>query len=166
MGRCHRRSAAKDREDRMIAKKPDKPIKEIKTPGLEYLFHDGELHAIVLRGDYKGDSVTFFTPESFSQQLGYLPHKKGDIIKPHVHRTTTKAVQHTQEVLIVKKGRVRVDFFDKGRSPVFSETVESGDVILLCCGGHGFEFLADTVMIEIKQGPYAGILDKVRLEET
>ncbi len=150
----------------MSAKKSDKPFKEIKTPGLEYLFHEGELYAIVLRGDYKGDSVTFFTPESFSQQLGYLPHKKGDIVKPHVHRTTTNAVQHTQEVLIVKKGRVRVDFFDNARRPVFSEIVKSGDTIMICAAGHGFEFLADTVMIEIKQGPYVGILDKVRLDET
>jgi hypothetical protein len=121
----------------MIRKKSDKAVKEIKAKGLEYLFCEGELHAIVLRSDYKGDSVRFFTPESFSQQLGYHPHRKGDVIKPHEHRSTTKAVQHTQEVLILRKGRVRVDFFDKQGRPLFSETLDSGDIILLCGGDMG-----------------------------
>ncbi len=149
----------------MNAKKPDKPFKEIKAPGLEYLFHEGELYAIILRGDYKGDSVTFFTPPSFSQQLGYLPHKKGDRIKPHAHRITAKTILYTQEVLIVKFGRVRVRFYDGDHRQVFSEELGAGDMILLCAGGHGFEFLEDTVLVEIKQGPYSGSEDKQNIEE-
>jgi len=35
-------------------------------------------------------------------------------------------------------------------------------VILLAFGGHGFEMLAPTEMIEVKQGPYAGDADKTR----
>jgi hypothetical protein len=140
--------------------------KEIKTEGLEYLYHKGDIYSIVLRNTYKGDSISFFTPDSFSQQFGYLLHKKGAVIKPHEHRINTRTIQYTQEVLIIREGKVKVNFFDTDHQPVFSELLESGDVILLCGGGHGFEFLADTVMIEIKQGPYTGANDKVIFEET
>ena len=37
-----------------------------------------------------------------------------------------------------------------------------GDVILLAFGGHGFEMIEDSEIIEIKQGPYCGEFDKVR----
>jgi hypothetical protein len=42
--------------------------------------------------------------------------------------------------------------------------VDCGDVILLAYGGHGFEMLEPTEMIEVKQGPYAGDNDKTRFE--
>jgi hypothetical protein len=134
--------------------------KEIKTSGLEYLYQEGDLYAIVLRDNYKGDSIRFFTPDSFSQQLGYLPHKKGAVIKPHEHQINKREIHYTQEVLLIKKGRVQVNFYDLDHMPVFSEVLDSGDMILLCGGGHGFEMLLDTVMIEIKQGPYTGANDK------
>ena len=139
--------------------------KEIKTSGLEYLYHEGDLYSVVLRSNYKSDSVDFFTPDSFSQQLGYLPHRKGNIIKPHEHRINTRIVDYTQEVLIIKEGLLRVNYYDLNHCLFSSELLNAGDVILLCRGGHGFEFLEDTVMIEIKQGPYTGVDDKQTFEE-
>lgn len=139
-------------------------IKEISKEGVEYLYHEGELYSIILRDTLKCESITFFTPDSFSQQLGFLPHKKGNIIEPHRHRITKREILYTQEVLFLKKGKVKVNFYDSNHSYVGSEIVSSGDVILLCGGGHGFNILEDTVMIEVKQGPYVGIDDKVRFE--
>jgi len=138
--------------------------KEIKKEGLEFVYHEGELYCIILRDNYQSDSITFFTPDSFSQQLGFLPHKKGNIIKPHKHRITKREILYTQEVLLIKSGEVKVNFYDKNHTFTGSEILKSGDVILLCSGGHGFEMLEDTVMIEIKQGPYVGVDDKVRFE--
>jgi len=69
-------------------------------------------------------------------------------------------ILYTQEVLLIKKGKVKVNFYDKEKKFTGAETVSGGDVILLCAGGHGFEILEDTVMIEIKQGPYTGLDDK------
>ena len=40
--------------------------------------------------------------------------------------------------------------------------LQGGDVILLAEGGHGFEMLEDSEMVEVKQGPYAGDGDKTR----
>lgn len=137
-------------------------IKEIKKEGLEYVYHDGELYCIILRNQYDNESVAFFSPDSLSQQLGYLPHKKGKVIQPHRHKIHKRDILYTQEVLVVKKGQVKVNFYDKEKNHAGSEIVGEGDVILLCAGGHGFEMLEDTIMIEVKQGPYMGIDDKER----
>ena len=37
-------------------------------------------------------------------------------------------------------------------------------MILLSFGGHGFEMLEDSEIIEVKQGPFAGNIDKSRFE--
>ena len=41
-----------------------------------------------------------------------------------------------------------------------SRVIGPGDVILLISGGHGFEVLEEIEMVEVKQGPYAGEMDK------
>lgn len=113
--------------------------------------------AIILRADFTSDTVKFFTPDSFSQQLGFLPHKKGKILKPHIHKKVDRKIEVTQEVLFIKKGRIRVDLYNEDKKFVTSRELLSGDVILLCSGGHGFEVLEDLEMIEVKQGPYSGV---------
>ena len=138
--------------------------KETKSPGLEYWYHEGEQYCTILRDSFQSGSISFFTPDEFSQQLGYLPHKKGATIRPHLHKVNRREVLYTNEVLFVKTGRVRVNLYDKAKRFVGSDILEKGDFILLCGGGHGFEILEDTVMIEVKQGPYMGLDDKERFD--
>jgi hypothetical protein len=139
-------------------------IKEIKSEGLEYVYHEGELYCIILRDDYKSGKIEFFTPDSFSQQLGFLPHKKGNVIQPHKHKISKREILFTQEVLFIKRGMVKVNFYDHNAGFIGYEIINKGDVILLAGGGHGFEIMEDTIMIEIKQGPYVGVDDKMRFE--
>lgn len=68
----------------------------------------------------------------------------------------------TQEVLFVKKGILRVDFYDEYEDYLESKDLHAGDIILLISGGHGFQILEEVEMIEVKQGPYAGENDKKR----
>jgi hypothetical protein len=78
-------------------------------------------------------------------------------------RTSTircRAVRYTQEALFLRRGRLRIDFYDKDRTYVESRVIGPGDVILLISGGHGFEVLEEIEMVEVKQGPYAGEMDK------
>lgn len=129
---------------------------------IENFYHNDELHAVIIRTGYKKDGIAFFTPDDFSQQLGYMCRPKGYKIDPHVHNLVERKVVLTQEVLFVKSGKVRVDFFDDNRSYLESRILISGDVILLAAGGHGFEMIETTEMIEVKQGPYCGDADKTR----
>lgn len=123
-----------------------------------------EIIAIIIRRDFSKQGIHFFTADEFSQQLAYMHHPKGKIIEPHVHNAVSREVQYTLEVLFLKKGKLRVDFYDKNRTYLESRILEGGDVILLATGGHGFEVLEDIEMFEVKQGPYAGGLDKTRFE--
>jgi len=124
------------------------------------------LYAIIVRSNYKEkDCIKFFTPNEFSQQLAYMNRSKGYKIKPHIHKKNNKMTTYTQEVLFIKSGKVRVDFYDESKNYVISKILNSGDIILLSEGGHGFEFLDDAEIIEVKQGPYDKDKDKIRFDK-
>lgn len=131
---------------------------------IENIEHGGELLAMIIRASYAKPGISFFTDSSLSQQIGYMQHPSGKLIEPHVHNPVKREVHLTQEVLVLRKGRLRVDFYDEDQTYLYSRTLEAGDVILLIKGGHGFEVLEELEMFEIKQGPYAGDEDKTRFK--
>jgi hypothetical protein len=63
-------------------------------------------------------------------------------------------------VLIVLKGKIRVDFYTKKEKYLFSKIISKNHIIILIDGGHGFKILKPTEIIEIKQGPYSQKKDK------
>lgn len=123
-----------------------------------------KLIAIIIRNSYKTEGVEFITSNELSQQVAYMHHPIGKKILPHVHNLIQRSVIITQEVLFIKKGKLRVDFYDDYKDYLESRVLAEGDVILLVSGGHGFEVLEELEMIEVKQGPYAGEQDKTRFE--
>ena len=131
---------------------------------LNKVINKGQTLAIILRTTYKEKGINFFTPNEFSQQLAYMNRPSGYEIQPHVHNAVQREVQFTKEVLFIKSGKVRVDFYDNEKNYLESRILVSGDVILLAFGGHGFEMMEDSEIIEVKQGPYAGDADKTRFK--
>jgi mannose-6-phosphate isomerase-like protein (cupin superfamily) len=124
----------------------------------------GTVLAMIIPAQYSEPGIRFFTPPEFSQQLAYMRHPPGKQILPHVHNAVAREVFYTHEVLFLRKGRLRVDFYDQEKNYLESRILEAGDTILLASGGHGFEALEEIEMIEVKQGPYSGELDKTRFE--
>lgn len=129
---------------------------------IEKVFDKDRLLSIIIRKNFMKEGIEFFTPNDFSQQLAYMNRPKDYFIEPHVHNIVPREVTLTQEVLFIKSGRIRVDFYDDDKNYIESRELKSGDIILLSAGGHGFKMLEPTEMIEVKQGPYAGENDKVR----
>jgi hypothetical protein len=129
---------------------------------IEKINYKNLLLGLIIRHEYKAEGIQFFTEQDCSQQLGYMNRKKGYKIDPHRHNLVTRQVHMTQEVLFIRKGKVRVDFYDNDQNYIESKTLNTGDVILLADGGHGFEMLENSEIIEVKQGPYNGEVDKVR----
>lgn len=128
---------------------------------IEKILEFNKVLAIIIRTSFSKVGIEFFTPGDYSQQLGYMNRKQGYVIYPHIHNHVERRVTLTQEVLFLKSGRVRVDFYNDSKIYLESRILERGDVILLAAGGHGFEMLEDSEMIEVKQGPYCGDKDKV-----
>jgi hypothetical protein len=131
---------------------------------IQNIEHNGRVLAVLIRSNYSANGSEFFTPNDFSQQLGYMNRPQGYVIPPHVHNPVPREVQFTKEVLFIKSGRLRVDFFEDDQKYLESRMLVEGDVILLAFGGHGFAMLEPTEMIEVKQGRYAGESDKSRFE--
>lgn len=123
---------------------------------------NGKVYAILIRNDFSKDGVEFFTPDDYSQQLAYMKHPAGKKIDAHLHNAVKREVFYTQEVLVIKKGLLRVDFYMEDKTYIESIMLQTGDIILLVSGGHGFECIEEVEMIEIKQGPYLGEQDKTR----
>jgi hypothetical protein len=129
---------------------------------VEEIFYQNQLIAIIVSGQFSKPGIHFFTPNELSQQLAYMHHPTGKIIEPHVHNLVPRQVQYTQEVLFIRKGILRVDFYNNQQHYIESRVLEAGDVILLITGGHGFEVIEEVEMLEVKQGPYIGEHDKTR----
>lgn len=129
---------------------------------IEKINYQAKWLAFILRANYHAEGIQFFTPNDFSQQLGYMNRPQGYVIPPHVHKPVVREVYFTKEVLFIKSGKVRVDFYDDDQNYLESRVLNQGDVVLLAFGGHGFEMLEAGEIIEVKQGPYAGEEDKVR----
>lgn len=129
---------------------------------MEIRDNNGTLLALIIRNDYDKPGISFFTEDEFSQQLAYMHHPKGHVILPHVHNVVKREVLYTKETLIIKKGKLRCDFYTDDHKYIKSIVAETGDVLLLVSGGHGFECLDECQFFEVKQGPYAGEGDKTR----
>ena len=133
---------------------------------VEKIYHKKKLYALIVRARFrKKKGISFFTPNDTNQQFGYMKHNKGHIIKPHKHKKRTTKIFYTTEVIILFKGRLRVDFYDQKQKYLFSKIIKEKDIIMLVHGGHGFKVLKNIEMIEVKQGPYSKIKDKKKFNK-
>lgn len=129
---------------------------------VEEISHDGILLALVISHSYRADGLSFFTTTDMPLQLGYMNHPQGHKIIPHVHNVVERQLSQTQEVLIIRSGRTRLDLYDRNKNFVCSRELSAGDIILLANGGHGLEMIEPTEIVEVKNGPYDEKKDKTR----
>ena len=133
---------------------------------VEKIYHKKKLYALIVRAKFrKKKGISFFTPNDTNQQFGYMNHDKGHLIKPHKHKKRATKIFYTTEVIIIFKGSLRVDFYDQKQKYLFSKIIKEKDIIMLVHGGHGFKVLKNVEMIEVKQGPYHLIKDKIKFNK-
>ena len=132
---------------------------------IEKIIYKKKMLALIVRGKYRSKKgITFFTPNESTQQFAYMKHKKEHVVKPHLHKRRLTKVFYTTEVILLLKGILRVDFYNQFKKYLFSKILKKQDIIMLVHGGHGFKILKDVEMIEIKQGPYNLIKDKMKFK--
>jgi mannose-6-phosphate isomerase-like protein (cupin superfamily) len=131
---------------------------------IDKIEHNGILLSIIIPSNYREEGISFFTSNDLSQQLAFMCHPSSKQIQPHIHNPVPREVHYTQEVLFIRKGKLRVDFYTQEQKYLESRILKTGDAILLIQGGHGFEMLEQVEMIEVKQGPYVGEQDKTRFQ--
>ena len=121
--------------------------------------------AIVIRATDKVDGIEFFSPQDFAQQIGLMTRPSGYVVKAHIHNPVVRHTIGTQEVLVIRRGKILVKLFTNALSLESEITLNTGDVILLAHGGHEIEMIDETEILEIKQGPYGGLGDKTILSQ-
>ena len=116
---------------------------------------DTILAIIVKHGEIK-DKLNFITPENFPLQVGIHNREKDTYVKPHRHLNYDKLENFpVQEIFYIESGKIKVGLYhggEKAKEIILSK----GDLIILN-SGHDVQFLEDSKMIEIKQGPYRGV---------
>ena len=111
------------------------------------------------------DGLQFFSPEEDFVQVGTWSYPRGKHLRAHAHNEAPREVRWTQEVLYIRRGRIRAHVFDKRHVQVAELEAGPGDILVMLAGGHGYDILEDqTQVLEIKNGPYLGAeVDRVRL---
>jgi len=132
------------------------------TDLVERIFSGDACLAYVIRASFLPERTTFLTPPDYKQQVGYVVYSAGGVVQRHVHKPLERHLVGTSEVVIIRQGCCEVDIYDNDRKLVATRELREGDVMLMVSGGHGFRMLDDTVILEVKQGPYTGIDEKER----
>jgi mannose-6-phosphate isomerase-like protein (cupin superfamily) len=127
---------------------------------VELITANGQTLCYIIRGDTRPTDTTFITPPEAKQQVGFIVYPKGGVISRHIHRPLERHIIGMSEVLVVRSGHCQIDVYDEQENLVTAQDLYENDVVVMVGGGHGFQIKEDTVLLEIKQGPYLGAEDK------
>ena len=133
---------------------------------IDLIKYKKKLFAIIIKSNkIKKNGTNFISPKNFTHQVGFINRPKGYFIKPHTHKNFPRKINNTSEVLFVKSGIIRVDFYSNKKKYIFSKLLKKEDLIILNDGSHGFKVLKKCKLIEVKQGPFFKSLDKIRFKK-
>ena len=129
---------------------------------IEHITWNGKPLAYIIRAEMNPEKTTFLTPPEFNLQVGFVVYPAGGVVARHMHLPLERHIKGTSEVLVVKRGRCQMDVYSDDQELVATRDLRVGDIMLMVGGGHGFRMLEDTVLLEIKQGPYTSLDEKER----
>jgi len=127
---------------------------------VELITANGQTLCYVIRAKIRPRQTTFITPPEAKQQVGFIVYPKDSVIPRHIHKPLERHIIGMAEVLVVRSGHCQIEVYDEQKSLVTVCDLYKNDVVLMVGGGHGFQIKEDTVLLEIKQGPYLGADDK------
>jgi hypothetical protein len=123
---------------------------------IETITDGDETLAYIVRAPTAPTSTEFATPDDCVQQVGFIVHGAGFEIARHFHQPVERVIVGTPEVLVVRRGRCEIDIYSSNERLVATRELKPDDVMVMVGGGHGFRMLEDTILLEVKQGPYFG----------
>ena len=127
---------------------------------VEIITANGQVLCYVIPNSVHPEKTTFITPPEGKQQVGFIVYPKDGVIARHIHKPLERHIIGMAEVVVIRSGHCQIEVFDEALSLVAKRDLYQGDVVLMVGGGHGFQIKEDTVILEIKQGPYLGVEDK------
>lgn len=132
------------------------------APGVEVVSSGGVELCRIVKASFEPPGTVFVTSPEREQQVGFVKYAAGSEIARHYHLPVARHIHSTSEVVLVRSGRCDLDVYDDGQVLVATIEVGPGDLVIIEAGGHGFRVREDTVLLEVKQGPYAGLQERER----
>ena len=129
---------------------------------VERIEANGRLLCLIVRAPDNLPETTFVTSDDFNLQVGFVVYAAGTEVPRHFHKKVVREVTGTSEVIGVRQGACSVQIYDDAKRVVAERDLAEGDIVILVDGGHGFKMQEDTVLTEVKQGPYFGDDEKVK----
>jgi hypothetical protein len=123
---------------------------------IERITHKDITYAEIIWAEVTAEQTRFFSPAESSFQFGLLAHKAGFTEPAHYHKAVSKHVLDLQQMFVVQKGVVAVEFHTE-EGEMFREVIlKQGDAILLVDGVHAIRVIEDMQCVSVKQGPFTG----------
>jgi hypothetical protein len=121
--------------------------------------------AIILKSTEEVDTTTFFSSPEDAMQIGLISTDFHRGIPKHKHLNFERNLNSTSEFLLVRQGSCTLNLWGMEEEEVQSFELNVGDSVLLLGGVHSIDSQTkNLLLLEVKQGPYAGSLDKILLE--
>jgi hypothetical protein len=119
---------------------------------------NSEEYALIIDGSKIPDGLKFYTSDDKFVQVASWKYEEGKTLDAHSHKICERTSNVTQEVVIVKKGSIKVKIFNNDEELIAEEIIKEGDILIQFQGGHEYEILEDdTEVFEVKNGPYPGL---------
>lgn len=127
----------------------------------ETITHNGKVLCLIVRSELRAKTV-FHTSNDINLQVGHIVYRAGGEVQRHRHPPITRTVVGHAEVVIVESGRAHFDVYSEEDGQLLcTREVGPRDIVVVMAGGHGYRMIEDTVLIEVKQGPFSGVPEKI-----
>jgi len=126
---------------------------------------ENQLYAFVCSLNDVSKGLEFLSDDTDFIQLGTWNYEKNFSTVPHYHLEHDKPSNLTQEVVLVHKGSVKCRLFTKEGNYVDEVDINEGELIVQIYGVHEYIMNEDSIVLEIKNGPYYGPdVDRKRID--
>tara|TARA_B100001059_G_C17817861_1_gene576397 strand:- start:1626 stop:2045 length:420 start_codon:yes stop_codon:yes gene_type:complete len=116
-----------------------------------------EIHyCTIVKPNMSNEGLNFVTNDEKSLQVGIWNYEKGKNLEPHFHNTYDRNADITSESVFITKGKILIKVYTKNLELVLEETLQAGEMIIQFYGVHEYIMLEDSIVVETKNGPYAG----------
>lgn len=122
---------------------------------VEEIFYEKKRIALVIRSEFTTKDIHFFSDESDFFQLGFFYRKKGYSVPAHYHKPKSKIyLSELSECIQVKKGKIKISYFSHDLTYIATVVLLAGDTVMHTDVVHEVQFLQNSLILELKQGPY------------
>ena len=120
-----------------------------------------DLFALLIDIEESSGGTVPVTDPSWSLQLLVMNRTKGHVVRKHMHKKLSKSSSQPMEAMVVVRGEIQVNIFDRKGVLLAKQAVRTGQCLLIVDGAHEVVFKKNALVYGFKDGPY--IEDKIAL---